>query len=73
MASVPAAGGRVGDQARPARIRLKKDFEEDLPQVHGDEQMLKQVFMNLILNAVGSRAPGGVIGIGLRMGKGNGS
>ena len=35
--------------------------------------MLKQVFMNLILNAVGSRAPGGVIGIGLRMGKGNGS
>jgi two-component system NtrC family sensor kinase len=42
----------VGNQIKMAKIRLEVDIERDLPTIHGDSQMLCQVFVNLILNAV---------------------
>jgi signal transduction histidine kinase len=51
----------VANQVRMAKIKLHTDFDEDLPLVHGDEQMLMQVFVNLILNAVDVLSPGGSI------------
>ncbi len=42
----------VANQVRLAKIRLTVDIDEDLPPIHGDDQMLSQVFVNLILNAV---------------------
>ena len=53
----------VMNQVRMAKIKLETEFDKDLPHVHGDEQMLKQVFVNLILNAVDALPPGGLIWI----------
>jgi signal transduction histidine kinase len=40
------------NQLRVKKIRLTMDLPEVLPAVHGDRQLLSQVFMNLILNAI---------------------
>jgi signal transduction histidine kinase len=40
------------NQLRVKKIRLKQDLPDVLPAVHGDRQLLSQVFMNLILNAI---------------------
>jgi signal transduction histidine kinase len=40
------------NQLRVKKIRLNQDLPEVLPAVHGDRQLLSQVFMNLIINAV---------------------
>ena len=42
----------VANQVKFAKVNLTVKSEPDLPQVYGDEQKLKQVFVNLILNAV---------------------
>jgi len=51
----------VANQVRMARAQLSVEASEDLPPVHGDRQMLCQVFVNLILNAVDSVGEGGRI------------
>lgn len=58
--------GLVANQVRIAKIELETEFDEDLPPVHADEQMLKQVFVNLILNAVDALPPGGRIEFAIR-------
>jgi len=62
----------VANQVRMAKLKLETAFDEDLPHVHGDEQMLKQVFVNLILNAVDALPPGGRIRIRVRKQKDEG-
>jgi signal transduction histidine kinase len=42
----------VGNQIKLKKVRLTMDLTEELPPVHGDRQLLSQVFMNLIINAV---------------------
>lgn len=42
----------VGNQIRLKKVRLVVDVPGELPRVHGDRQMLGQVFTNLILNAL---------------------
>ncbi len=42
----------VGNHIKVKKIRLIIDIQENLPAVHGDRQLLSQVFLNLILNAV---------------------
>ena len=39
---------------------------EDIPSVIGDEQQLKQVFLNIVLNALEASSPGGCITISTR-------
>ena len=48
----------VANQIKLSKIKLAVEFEKNLPCIHGDEQMLKQVFVNLILNAVDALKPG---------------
>jgi signal transduction histidine kinase len=50
-------------------VNLKLDCEKNLPKIHGDEQKLKQVFVNLILNAVDVLPPGGEIRIHVKKDK----
>ena len=59
----------VANQVRLAKINMDMAFEKNLPHVHGDEQMLKQVFVNLILNAVDVLTPGGSVSISVRKDK----
>jgi signal transduction histidine kinase len=53
----------VVNQVRFAKIKLEVHCEPNLPKIHADEQKLKQVFINLILNAVDVLPPGGQIQI----------
>ncbi len=57
----------VANQVRMARLTLRTELEDNLPHVHGDEQMLKQVFVNLMLNAVDALPPRGSITVSARM------
>jgi len=45
------------------RHRLEFSLEEELPQVRADEGKLKQIFLNLMSNAIKFTAPGGMLGI----------
>jgi two-component system NtrC family sensor kinase len=51
------------NQLRVKKIRLNQDLPEVLPAVHGDRQLLSQVFMNLIINAIDVLPEKGEIGI----------
>ncbi|HUU01918.1 MAG TPA: HAMP domain-containing sensor histidine kinase [Myxococcota bacterium] len=42
----------VGNHLKMKKIHLAMDLPDKLPAIHGDRQLLSQVFMNLILNAV---------------------
>ncbi len=53
----------VVNQVKFAKVNLELNCETNLPRIHGDEQKLKQVFVNLILNAVDVLTPGGQIRI----------
>lgn len=55
----------VANQAKVKKIRLKCTVPDDLPEVHGDRQLLRQVFMNLILNAVDALPEKGKIDVAL--------
>ncbi len=51
------------NQLRVKKIRLTMEFPDVLPAVHGDYQLLSQVFMNLILNAIDVLPEKGHIGL----------
>lgn len=42
----------ASNQIKLSGIKIKLQATENLPRVHGDSQQLKQVFLNLILNAI---------------------
>lgn len=50
-------------------IRLEKEYSPSLPSGWGDEELLKQVFLNLILNAVQSMPNGGVLKVKTGLGE----
>jgi two-component system NtrC family sensor kinase len=53
----------VANQVRMAKAHLEVRVSDRLPPVHGDRQMLCQVFVNLILNALDVLGPRGRIEI----------
>jgi signal transduction histidine kinase len=59
----------VVNQVKFAKVELTLNCETNLPRIHGDEQKLKQVFVNLILNAVDVLPPGGEIRIHVKKDK----
>jgi len=54
----------TGQYAKGARVRIESELPEDLPRVWADEEKLKQVFINLIFNAVQSMPGGGTVAVG---------
>lgn len=56
----------VGNQIKMAKVNLTMNLEQGLPPVHGDEQMVKQVLVNLILNALDVLPAGGKIQVAAR-------
>ena len=51
----------MGQQIRKQGIRVIRDIQKNLPPVKGDMDLLQQVFLNLILNAVQAMPPGGTL------------
>jgi len=53
-------------QAKEKNVAIQRDFGEILPKVWIDREQMKQVFMNLILNAIQAMHEGGSISIATR-------
>lgn len=53
----------AANQIKLSGIRLEFQATDNLPRVHGDSQQLRQVFLNLILNAIDASTKGGKIQI----------
>jgi len=53
-------------QAKEKGVAIVREFGENLPKVWIDREQMKQVFMNLILNAIQAMKEGGSIGIATR-------
>jgi two-component system NtrC family sensor kinase len=49
----------AGGHAEMKNITMKKDFSSDIPEIEVDGDQLRQVMMNLILNAAASMKDGG--------------
>jgi hypothetical protein len=53
-------------QLTRARVKVRLELAEDVPEVMGDENRLQQVFLNLILNAQDAMASGGWLTLSTR-------
>jgi len=51
----------AGNQIKLAGIKIEFHATDNLPRVHGDDQQLRQVFLNLLLNAIDASEKGGKI------------
>jgi signal transduction histidine kinase len=58
-------------EAKEKAVEIKRDFALNLPRVWIDREQMKQVFMNLILNAIQAMGEGGSIFISTRLTSGN--
>jgi len=47
-------------------IRLHKEYETNIPQIHVDPTQIKQVFLNILMNAVEAMPDGGDVNIKIR-------
>jgi two-component system, NtrC family, sensor kinase len=54
-------------EAKEKAVEIKRDFALNLPRVWIDREQMKQVFMNLILNAIQAMGEGGSIFISTRL------
>jgi len=52
---------QVGHQVPLAGIEIRRDYAADLPPLQGDSDQLRQVFTNLILNAIQAMTQGGTL------------
>jgi len=59
----------VANQIKMAMVKLETDFDDNLPGIYGDEQLLMQVFVNLIINALDVLPPRGKVCVGIHKDK----
>ena len=49
-------------------VNVRKEFEADVPDISGDPTQIKQVFLNMLMNAVEAMPDGGDLDIKIRLG-----
>lgn len=55
----------IKPESTSENIRIIRNYCDSIPNIHADEKQLKQVFMNLIFNALQAMPDGGELGIDL--------
>jgi len=60
---VDTATGLVDQKLQSSQLTLVNHVDKDLPPIKGDPRLLKQLFFNILSNAVKFSAPGGTITI----------
>ena len=58
-------------KTRQLQIRFETRLDDTLPRVMGNEEKLKQVFLNMVTNALEATPPAGVVILTTRQGDGN--
>ncbi|RZB29685.1 MAG: hypothetical protein SRB1_01965 [Desulfobacteraceae bacterium Eth-SRB1] len=54
------------NQAKVSGAKIETQIQPDLPRIRGDKQQLKQVFLNLILNALDAVEKNGIVKINVK-------
>jgi len=65
---ITAVTDLLAGEAERRAVRLERQLPPDLPQVHGEDERLRQVLMNLALNALEATPAGGCVRIVARRG-----
>jgi signal transduction histidine kinase len=60
----------IGKQLTTQQIAVRKELSPSLPLINADDKLLKQVFLNIIINAYNAMPKGGQLWIRTEMGKG---
>jgi signal transduction histidine kinase len=63
----------VSEEFEDRKVELVREFAQDLPKVNGDQQQLKQVFINLFSNAYQAMNEEGMLSVRLHPISKNGS
>ncbi len=67
-ASVREVLGFIREKCLVQNVALKLEFNPDLPRIHGDEEHLQRVFLNIFINAMNSMSQGGELRVWTRTG-----
>ena len=62
----------VASASHKKNLEIVKDFHQSLPQVVLDKEQMKQVFLNILLNAIDATPENGTITVGTKLVKKNG-
>jgi signal transduction histidine kinase len=58
----------LSSQIKAEGYIVKKDYDDDLPQITADSDMLYQAFLNILINAMQAMSEGGIIHVKIRSG-----
>jgi signal transduction histidine kinase len=56
----------ASNQIRLSKVKVDRQFDEEVAPVYGDRRQLTQVFLNIVLNALDAMPKGGELGVSVR-------
>ena len=71
-ALIDEAEGLVAKQLRTSKITISRELDPELPPIRGSSDQLKQVLLNLFLNAAEAMPEGGTLNVATRYGTAEG-